>query len=188
MALLVDFIPLLLFFAAFKFFGIFVATGVAMVASIAQIGWYKVSGRPIKAVNWFSLAVIVVFGGTTLILHDDTFIRLKMTAYYWLCALLLLAGRVIWRKNFVQLLLPKEDLPLPDSAWMQLLWAWVGFCLFMGALNLYVAFVMFPGEGGRDSWVNFKVFVSTGLLIMFVVAQGVLIAKHLPSEHRQSEQ
>src|SRR5438105_5750402 len=140
MALLVDFIPLLLFFAAFKLADIYVATGVAIVASIVQIAWYKASGRPIKPINWFSLVVIVVFGGTTLVLHDSTFIKLKMTAYYWLCALLLVGGKLGWRKNFVQQLLPKDELPLPADVWTQLLWAWVGFCVFMGALNLYVAF------------------------------------------------
>lgn len=179
MALLLDFVPLLLFFAAFKLFDIFVATGAAIVASLVQFGWYKASGRPIKPITWFSLVVIVVFGGTTLLLHDTTFIKLKMTAYYWLCALLLLAGKLVWQKNFVQQLLPKEELPLPEGVWAQLLWAWVGFCVTMGALNLYVAF-NFP----LDTWVNFKVFVSSGLLVVFVVAQGVLIARHLPSESR----
>jgi intracellular septation protein len=177
MALLLDFVPLLLFFAAFKWQGIFVATGVAIVASVVQIVWYKASGRPIKPVNWINLAVIAVFGGTALLLHDATYIKLKVTVYYWLCALVLIAGRLVWRKNFVQVLLPKDELVLPESVWTQLLWSWVGFCVFMGGLNLYVAF-NYPLE----TWVNFKVFGGMGLLLLFAVAQGVLIARHLPRE------
>jgi len=180
MALLVDFFPLLLFFAAFQWQGIFVATGVAIVASVIQIVWYKASGRPIKVINWFNLVVIGVFGGTTLLLQDATFIKLKVTAYYWLLMLVLLAGKLIWQKNFVQLLLPKEEFALPDAVWTQLLWAWVCFGGFMGALNLYVAF-NYP----LDTWVKFKVFGGIGLMVVFVIAQGILIARHLPSESKQ---
>ena len=82
-----------------------------------------------------------------------------------------------WRKNLVKVLLPSAELALPDGVWAQLLWAWIAFCGFMGALNLYVA-LNYP----IATWVNFKVFGSMGLLAVFVVAQGFLIARHLPRE------
>ena len=79
MKFLFDLFPVILFFAAFKFFGIFVATGVAIAATFAQIAWVWFRRRKIDGMLWASLAIITVFGGLTLVLHDETFIKWKPT-------------------------------------------------------------------------------------------------------------
>src|ERR1700757_3283673 len=107
-----DYFPLLLFFIAFKLWGIFTATAVAIAASIAQIAYFRWRRGKVVPVHWMSLAIIAVFGGATLLLHDETFIKWKPTVLYWLFALTLLLGRVVFRRNLIAALL--KDLALPD--------------------------------------------------------------------------
>src|SRR5512134_2673530 len=124
MQLLADYFPLLLFFVAFKWQGIYVATAVAIVASIAQIAWFHWR-RKVSAIHWLSLAIIVVFGGATLLLQDETFIKWKPTVLYALFGLILAAGKLAFRRDLLALLI--KDLTLPASVWTRLTWSWVGF-------------------------------------------------------------
>ena len=172
MHFIADFFPLLLFFAAYKLFGIFIATAVAIVASIVQIAYLRMRGG-LGAVHWVSLAIIVVFGGATLLLHDDTFIKWKPTVLYGLFAATLAVARLVFRKNLIAALL--KDLTLPESVWTGVTWAWVGFFALMGVANWYVAF-----HFTTDTWVNFKVWGATGLFLLFAVGQGVALARYLP--------
>lgn len=152
---------------------ILLATALAIVASVAQVGWLLARGRKVDAMLWLSVAVIVVFGGATIWLHDETFIKWKPTILYWLFAAILIGGRLLWQRNFVRALLDRQiDLPAP--AWERLLWAWVGFFACVGALNLWVAF-SFP----TDTWVNFKLFGLMGLTLLFTLAIGVWLARHV---------
>src|SRR5476651_586109 len=110
MKFLFDLFPVLLFFIAFKFFGIYIATAVAMAATFLQIGWVWLRRRKVDGMLWVSLGVITVFGGATLLLHDETFIKWKPTVLYWLFGTTLLIGRVVFRRNLISALL--KDLTL----------------------------------------------------------------------------
>jgi intracellular septation protein len=179
MKFLFDLFPVILFFVAFKLQGIYAATAVAIAASFAQIGWLWLRGRKIDNMLWVSLAIIVVFGGATLLLHDETFIKWKPTVLYWLFASVLSVSALVFRKNLIRAMLG-EQIQLPEPAWSKLNFSWVGFFACMGFLNLYVAF-NFP----TDTWVNFKLFGGMGLMLAFVIGQGLFLAKYV--EQKETE-
>jgi len=179
MKFLFDLFPIILFFVAFKFAGIYVATATAIAATFAQIGWLKLRGRKVDTMMWVSLAIIVVFGGATLALHDETFIKWKPTVLYWLFGTTLAGAQLLWRKNLIRAMLG-EQVTLPEPAWRRLNWSWVGFFAFMGAANLYVAF-----NYSTDTWVNFKLFGGMGLMLLFVVLQAVFLARHMQEKEQQ---
>ena len=173
MKFLFDLFPIILFFVAFKLADIYVATGVAIAATFAQVGWLRLRGRRVDPMLWASLAIIVVFGGATLSLRDETFIKWKPTVLYWLFALTLSGSLLFFRKNLLRTLL-RSQVVLPDSVWARLNWSWAGFFAFMGAANLYVAY-SFP----TDFWVNFKLFGGVGLMLLFVIAQAFFLSKYI---------
>jgi intracellular septation protein len=173
MKFLFDLFPIFLFFVAFKFFGIYAATAVAIAATFLQIGWLKLRGRKVETMMWASLAIIVVFGGATLALHDETFIKWKPTVLYWLFGAVIAGAALLFRKNIIRAML-SEQVQMPDPAWTQLNWSWAGFFAFMGVANLYVAY-----NFSTDTWVNFKLFGGMGLMLLFVVAQALFLARHV---------
>jgi len=173
MKFLFDLFPVILFFIAYKFAGIFVATGVAIAATFGQIGWVWFRRRKVDTMLWVSLAIITVFGGATLLLHDKTFIQWKPTVLYWLFAATLAGGSLFMKKNLIKSLL-SEQLQLPDAAWQRMNVSWIGFFLFMGVANLYVAY-----NFSEDAWVNFKLFGGMGLMFAFVLVQGALLSKYI---------
>jgi len=182
MKFLFDLFPIILFFVAFKLGDIYTATIVAMIATIGQILWVYYRHRKIDAMQWISLVMIVVFGSLTIFLHDKTFIQLKPTALYWLFSGALFISAQFFQKNWIQVLMGKQVTLKEKSAhsvWHQLNMAWAAFFFVMGALNLYIAF-----EFSEETWVNFKLFGSTGLLLLFIIIQGVWLSKHMehPSE------
>jgi intracellular septation protein len=181
MKFLFDFLPVILFFVAFKLAGIYVATGVAIAATFAQVGWLKLRKKKIEPMVWASLAIIAVFGGATLLLQDETFIKWKPTVLYWLFGAVLAGGAMLGR-NLIRVVL-SDQVQLPDPVWARLNWAWIGFFLFMGALNLYVAY-----NWSTDDWVNFKLFGGMGLMLLFVVAQALVLARFIEDkDERRSE-
>jgi len=173
MKLLLDFFPIILFFVAFKFAGIYAATGVAIVATIAQIAWIRHSTGKVEPMQWVSLGVIAVFGGATILLHNETFIKWKPTVLYWLMAGTLLSGQVIFRKNLLKSLMGSQ-LELPEAAWRAMNWSWAAFFACMGVLNLWVAF-----HYDTDTWVNFKLFGGLGLMALFIVAQALYLGRYM---------
>jgi len=173
MKFLFDLLPVLLFFIAFKLADIYVATAVAIATTFVQVAWLKLSGKRVDAMLWASLAIIAVFGGATLALQDETFIKWKPTVLYWLLAAVLAGSAQLFGRNLVRLML-SEQVQLPDPIWSRLNWSWVGFFVFMGALNLYVAF-----NYSTDLWVNFKLFGGVGLMLVFVVVQALFLARHV---------
>ena len=173
MKFLFDLFPVILFFVAFKFADIYVATGVAIVATFAQIGWVWTRKRKVDGMLWVSLGVITVFGGATLLLHDEMFIKWKPTVLYWLFAATLLIAEFGFRKNLIKAIMDKQ-MTLPDPVWRKLMLSWVGFFTVMGVLNLYVAF-----NFTTDTWVNFKLFGGIGLMLVFVLLQALVLAKHV---------
>jgi len=179
MKFLFDLFPVILFFITFKFADIYAATIVAMVATILQILWVYYRHRKIDAMQWASLILIVVFGGLTIFLQNKVFIQLKPTVLYWLFAAVLFISAQFFKKNWIQVVMGKQVALKPQHAhsiWGKLNLAWIIFFLVMGVLNLYVAF-----EFSEDTWVNFKLFGSTGLLVVFIILQSIWLGKHIES-------
>jgi intracellular septation protein len=177
MKLLMDFFPIALFFVAFKLAGIYVATGVAMVATLVQIGWLYFKHGKVEPMQWMSLGIITIFGGATLLTHNDTFIKWKPTILFWLMGAILIGGQLLLKKNFIKSLMSAQ-LNLPDAVWQKLLWSWAVFFLAKGGLNLWVAF-----HFDTDTWVNYKLFGSMGLMLLFVLGQGVYLSRHIQPDN-----
>ena len=175
MHFLADYFPLILFFVAFKLSGIYVATAVAIAASVIQIAYFRWRRGRVATIHWLSLAIIAVFGGATLLLHDETFIKWKPTVLYWLFAATLLIGRVVFRRNLIAALL--KDITLPDPVWARITWGWVAFLLAMGAINLYVAW-----NYSLDTWVNFKVWGGISLFMLAAVGTVASVARYPPEQ------
>ena len=179
MKFLFDIFPVVLFFAAFKFFGIYTATTVAIIATALQIGWAWLKHRKVENMQWISLALIVVFGGATLLLRDETFIKWKPTVLYLLFAATLLVSNFAFHKNLIKSMMEKQ-VSAPDAVWKKLLFGWAGFFAVMSVLNLYVAY-----NYSTDTWVSFKLFGGIGLMIVFVLGQAVLLAPHMKEKETE---
>jgi intracellular septation protein len=204
MKLLLDFLPILLFFGAFKYaqghtawaaafatqhFGFLVSGGavgpdeapvllatlVVIVATLAQVAWLVLRGRKVDLMLWVSLALVVVLGGATIWFHSETFIKWKPSVLYWFMAAAFLVAQAMG-KNLLKLLLG-DQLALPPAAWQRLNLAWVAFFALMGALNLWVAYTF-----STSTWVNFKLFGGIGLMLAFTLAQGVYLSRYLKEE------
>ncbi|MDO8466455.1 MAG: septation protein A [Gallionella sp.] len=173
MKLLFDLFPVILFFVAFKIQGIYVATSVAIAATVAQIIWTKWRHGKVDTMLWVSFAIIGVFGGATLLLHDETFIKWKPTVLYWLFSVILLFSNLLFNKNLMRALL-HEKIAMPLHVWSRLNLIWSLFFAALGFINLYVAF-----NYSTDDWVNFKLFGFTGLMVVFILAQSVWLAKYV---------
>lgn len=176
MKFLFDLFPVILFFVAFKAYNIFIATAVAIVAVIIQISWLWVRYRQVEKMMWLNLFIIIVLGGATLAFQDEIFIKWKPTVLYWLIATILLMSNHIFRKNLIQALHEKQ-MTVPEIIWNKLNLSWVGFFLLMGCINLIVAF-----NFTIDTWVTFKLFGATGLMLAFIVVQVLILGKYLKDD------
>jgi intracellular septation protein len=198
MKLLFDIFPVLLFFVAFKYAEknplaaadwvslligsaavdikqapILLATIVVILATVAQIVWVRLRHGRVDKMLWISLVLVVVFGGMTLVFQNEAFIKWKPTILYWVFASSMLFALLVLKKNAIRSMLG-EQITLPDAVWSRMNHSWIGFFIFMGILNLVVAF-NFP----TDVWVNFKLFGGMGLLLAFVVVQGFMLSKYV---------
>jgi len=152
---------------------ILLATAVAIVASMAQVGWLLARGKRVEPMLWVSVGVIIVFGGATIWLNDETFIKWKPSILYLLFAGALVAGRLFWRRNFVRSVLGAQ-IELPEPVWERLLWVWSGFFAVLAGANLFVAY-----RFSTDTWVNFKLFGLMGLTLAFIVGVGFWLSQHI---------
>jgi len=146
------------------------------VASLVQVLVLKLRGKKIDTMLWVIVLLVVVLGGLTIWLHSETFIKWKPTLLYWAMASGFALGPLLLGKNPLRALLG-EQLELPDPVWRRLNWAWVTFFSVMGVLNLWVAYTF-----STDTWVNFKLFGSIGLMLGFTLAQGLYLSRYLPDE------
>ncbi len=169
MKLLVDFFPVVLFFVAFKVKGIFFATLVAIIASVLQIGYMLALKKKVEPMMWLSLGVIVVFGGATLLLHNESFIKWKPSILYWTMGLAMLAGQLIFKKFAIEALLGKQ-MVLPRQMWKTVNLSWSLFFIALGGINVFVAYSF-----SMDVWVNFKLFGIMGFIVLFALVQGLVI-------------
>lgn len=172
MKFLFDLFPVILFFAVFKLHGIFAATSAAIIATLGQIAWVKFRHGKVDNMLIASGVIIVVFGGATLLLHDETFIKWKPSVLYWLFGGVLFLAEIFWRKNLIREML-KAQVELPEQVWRTLNHAWAAFFVALGVLNLYVAY-----HYSTASWVNFKLFGTTGLMFVFIIAQSIYLSRY----------
>jgi len=182
----IDFIPLLLFFIVYKIEpraveilgnsytlgGIFSATAMLIVSSVVVYGILFVKQGKLEKSQWLTLAACLVFGSLTLAFHSETFLKWKAPVVNWLFALAFLGSHFIGDRPLIQRIMG-HALSLPQAIWTKLNIAWIIFFLFCGAANLYVAFTY------QEFWVDFKVFGSLGMTLLFLIGQGVFLAKHM---------
>jgi intracellular septation protein len=184
MKLLFDFFPILLFFIAFKVYDIYVATAVAIAASFIQVGLSWLRMRKIEPMHLVTLAIIVVFGGLTLYLQDEQFIKWKPTAINWLFGIVFLASQWLGEKPMIERMMGSNaNLNLPSPVWRTLNLWWTLFFFFLGGVNLFVMYTF-----DTATWVNFKLFGMLGLTFLFVVLQSFYLSRHLPMPEPRAEE
>ena len=205
MTLLLDFLPLLLFFGTFKFadahkesaaafasehFGflisggvvgrdeaaVLLATLVVIAATLLQVITLKLLRRKVHVMLWVTLALVVVLGGATIWFHNATFIMWKPSILYWGMGLAFWFSHTVLGKNLPQALLG-EQLKPPSAIWQRINFAWIAFFGLMGLLNLYVAYSF-----TQSTWATFKVFGATGLMFLFMIAQMLYLGRYLVVE------
>ncbi len=178
MKILSDFFPIILFFVVYKFYGIYTATVAAIAATAIQAALFWLKHRRLEKMHLINLAIITVFGGATLLLHDETYIKWKPTVVNWLFAAAFIGSQFIGGKSIIERMLG-HAVTLPVAIWRNLNLAWAGFFVATGALNLYVAF-----NYDTDTWVDFKLFGILGLTLLFVIAQGLFISRYLSAQEQ----
>lgn len=201
MKLLFDFLPVVLFFAAYKMFGslspeviqmvnqlpyvelsqseprhaIIFATLVLVVGSIIQNMVNFVMHKRLEKVHLFSLALLLVLGSLTVIFKNPDFLKWKVSVLNWIFAAILLGSLWIGQKTIAERMM-SSTIAVPDQIWRNVTLLWGAFFFMIGVLNVIVAFY-FPGENDTN-WVNFKLFGILGLTIVFIIAQAVYLGKH----------
>ncbi len=175
MKILIDFFPILLFFGAYKFYDIYVATAVLMAATVLQMALIYAMERKLQTMHKITLLLILVFGTLTLVLQDERFIKWKPTVLYAAMGLALALALWVWHKNFLKILLGSQ-LELPEGVWLRLNLAWIVYAFFMAALNGYVAALY-----STETWVNFKLWGYVFPLV-FIIGQGLYIARYLKTD------
>ena len=178
MRLLIDFFPIALFVAAFKLYDIYTATAVLMAATVVQTGIIYAIDRKLQTIHKVTLVLVIVFGALTLVLQDERFIKWKPTVLYTSMAIVLGAALWIWKKNFLKILLGSQ-LTLPAPVWDRLTGVWIGYFLFMAAINAYVA-----AYYSTEAWVNFKLW-GYAFPVIFIVGQGLYIARYLKDDESE---
>ncbi|KGJ87685.1 septation protein A [Colwellia psychrerythraea] len=182
MQLFIEYFPLFIFFIVNSIAGIYWATGSLIVAAFVQIIYYKIKKEKIPAKQWVIFGLVVVFGGLTIYLQNDAFLKWKVTIINAFFAVALIVSDSIFKNNIIKKLLG-ESLSLPEKIWTRLNFAWAMFFLFCAGLNYYVAF-----NFDLDTWVNFKVFGLTGLMFIFTITSILSLYKYLPLEEDDSEE
>ncbi len=205
MKLLLDFLPIILFFATFKMAEgrseeaaafatehlgglvsggvvgpteapILLATVVVILATLAQVLYLKLRGQKVDTMLWVSLGLVTVMGGATIWFHSETFIKWKPTVLYGVMSLAFLLAPIVAGKNLLRAMLGGQ-IDLPEFAWQRLNWAWAAFFAFMGVLNIWVAY-----NFSTSTWATFKAFGGMGLMLVFMVAQGFYMHRHMKPE------
>ena len=182
MKLLFDFLPILLFFVAYKLTDIYVATGVLIGVTLAQVGWIWLRQRRVEKLPLFTAGLVLVLGSLTLILHDPVFVKWKPTVVNWLFGLAFAGSRFIGRQTLLERMLGGQ-MELPARIWVNLTFMWAIFFFVMGVVNLYVAFTF-----DENTWVNFKLFGMLGLTLVFVLAQAAYMSRHLKTDDTPSKE
>ena len=205
MKLLFDFLPILLFFASFRYAEahkewaanfangqlgtlfpggnvgqeqapVLLATIVVILATLAQVAWIKLRGKKVGTMLWVTLGIVVVMGGATIWFRNDNFIKWKPTIFYWVMGAAFWLGPLLFGKNLLRAMLGKQ-LDVPSLVWQKLNFAWIAFFSAMGLLNLYVAYSF-----SLDTWVSYKLFGGIGLMFVFTFAQALYLARFMKDD------
>lgn len=202
MKFLFDFLPIALFFIAYKFFAslppalistvnsipyvtlsqteprdaIIFATLVLLISSILQNLLHWISYRRLEKMHLISLGLLLVFGTLTIVFKDPNFIKWKVTIINILFAVALLLSMFIGKKTLMERMM-SQSISLPKAIWNNVTVMWVGFFFFIAISNYIVAFY-FPGKDDIN-WVNFKLFGLLGLTIVFMIIQGIYLSRHV---------
>jgi intracellular septation protein len=181
MKFLFDLFPVLLFFGAYKLFGIYVATAVLIGACLIQVSISRIRHGRFETSHLVTLALVVVFGGATLLLQDAMFIKWKPTVINWLFAVAFLGSRFFGEKSLIERIMGSK-LSLPGPVWERLNLAWTGFFVTMGAANLFVIYSF-----DTATWVDFKLFGMMGMTLAFVILQSIYLARFMQLEQTESD-
>lgn len=176
-----EFLPLVVFYIVWKFSDIYWATGSLIIMSLLHVLFFIVQRKPVPTKAWIFLGLIAVFGGLTIYLQDDTFLKWKVTIINGIFAAALVISQYVFKQNIIKKFLG-ESLSLPDKIWTNLNLSWAAFFAFCALLNWYVAF-----NFEQETWVNFKVFGLTGLMIVFSISSIFALYKYLPKEELTDE-
>ena len=176
MQIFYDFLPVIAFFVAYKMYDIYIATAVIMVAIGLQILIYWIWKRTVSRMHIISAILVFGLGGITLVLRNEIFIQWKPTLVNWLFGLAFLGSQFIGEKPIIQRMLP-DDLGMSESVLRKLNLMWAMFFFFSGAANIVAVYTL-----SENGWVNFKLFGMLGLTLVFILIQGVWIAKQMPPE------
>jgi len=177
-----EYIPLVIFFVFYKFADIYWATASLIVASAIQIAYFLIKKQPIPKRNLIFFALIAIFGGLTIYMHDDTFLKWKVTIIQGIFAIALIVSQKVFNKNIIKEFLG-EALTLPEDIWNKLNLSWALFFAICGALNWYVAF-----NFSLETWVNFKVFGLTALTFVFAIGSVLSLYKYMPDEQEEKKE
>jgi intracellular septation protein len=202
MKLLLDFLPLVFFFATYKVAGghadaaaafathwlggivsggvvgpkeapVLLATVVVIGATLLQVVWMRLNRRKIDLMLWISLVMVVLFGGLTIYFHNETFIKWKPSIVCWAMGLVFWSSQTFFHRNLLRSTLG-EELVMPDRIWQRLNFAWVAYFGLMGLINLWVAYTF-----STDAWASFHSFGSVGLSLLFIVGQFIYLNRHM---------
>ena len=171
---LLEFIPIILFFVAYKLYDIYVATAIIIVATILQVAYAFFKHKKVETMQLITLGLVIVFGGATIYLHDEQYLKWKFSIIEWLFGLAFLSSHFIGEKTFIERMM-SNNLTLPANIWTRLNFSWASFFMLVGFINLYVMY-----NYNTDDWVTFKTFVAPGLMIVFMIVQMSLIYKYIP--------
>ncbi len=172
---LIEFVPLIIFFVLYKMHDIYIATGALIVATVIQLLILWVLYKKVEKMQLITAALVVVFGAMTLFFQDDNFIKWKVTIVYVLFAAGLLITHLM-NKPLIKGMLSKE-ISLPEKIWRNINHAWVAFFALLAAANIIIAYRM-----PLDVWVNFKVFGLMALTLLYTLATGLYVYKHMTKE------
>jgi intracellular septation protein len=171
MKTLFDLLPVIIFFVVYKIFDIYVATTSAIIVTFCQLIFCFFKYKKLDKLLLTNFILIFFLGGLTILLKNNTFIMWKPTAIYWAMSLTLLFSNAVLKKNLMKTMMEKQ-IKLNNKIWNQINLKTVLFLMLLGCLNLYIAF-----NFNEDTWVNFKLFGTTGLMLVFMIYLSFIISK-----------
>ncbi|OBT13858.1 septation protein A [Vibrio sp. UCD-FRSSP16_10] len=175
---LLDFIPLIIFFVLYKMYDIYVGTGALIAATALQLLITYFVYKKVGKMQLITFLVVVIFGSMTILLHDEDFIKWKVTLVYTLFSFGLIISQRLGKPAIKGML--EKEISLPDNVWKRINWAWSLFFAACALLNIYVAFHL-----SLDVWVNFKVFGLSIATLLFALLTGFYIYQHIPKESKK---
>ena len=178
MKILIDFFPVIAFFIAYYIPDnleqrIYIATIAAIIAAVIQVSLNWLINRRFEKMHLITMAFIFLLGGSTLIFHKAIFIKWKPSIVYWLFAVLLIGSQYFGKRSLMHRMLG-DKIKLPEKIWARVTLFWGIFFFLMGFLNLYVVY-----HYSTSAWVNFKLFGTLGLTIVFIFLQVLYMSRHM---------